>query len=171
MRKYYNEKWFEINENLSVQCMTQNTAYGFRHMAILRITSGTGADYRSGTVEDKACYYNRTWETFTYETVLEKVITKAKDRGTIDKKTYLVADKFIKDGGRVADDLKPLKTIAMVAKLGSLFADSQKGANDFKTRVLRVGLQNKGLEIPADWDSLTEDEKTKRLDGAISCLA
>jgi hypothetical protein len=98
---------------------------------------------------------------------------RANDRtyqSKITKYQKAICDQYIKNGARVEDDLKPLKTIAMVATLGSLFSDSQKTANDWKTRILRAGLEKKGLEIPADWDTLTEDEKTKRLDGAIECL-
>jgi len=170
MRKYYNEKWFEVDQNISIQCMTQNTSYGFRHVATLYLTSGTGANYKNERISDKACYYNRTWESFQYESILSSVIGKAFETGAITKDQKATCDQYIKNGDRVEDDLKPLKTIAIVATLGSLFSDSQKTANDWKTRILRAGLSNKGLSIPEDWDTLTEDEKTKRLDGAISCL-
>ena len=47
-------------------CWTENTRYGFRHLC-RNIDSLT--EYTS-----KACYYNRTWESFEYETVLKKAI-------------------------------------------------------------------------------------------------
>ena len=31
-----------------------------------------------------------------------------------------------------------------------------------------AGLENKCLTIPKDWETLTEDEKTKRLNGVIA---
>jgi hypothetical protein len=36
--------------------------------------------------------------------------------------------------------------------------------------MLKAGLGNAGLEIPADWDTLSEDEKTRRLDAVIAEL-
>ena len=80
--------------------------------------------------------------------------------------------KFIKNPGRVEDDLKPLKTIAGIAKLGEVLAgDSKKSKNDWKTRILKAGLEGRGLIIPEDWDKLNEAEKEKRLNGAIASLA
>ena len=37
-------------------------------------------------------------------------------------------------------------------------------------KMLKAGLGNKGLEMPEDWDSLSEDEKERRLNGAIGNL-
>lgn len=64
-----------------------------------------------------------------------------------------------------------LKTIAMVAKLGDIFGETQKQKNDWKARMLKAGLENSGLIIPDDWDQLDEDTKQARLDGAIGELA
>tara|TARA_Y100000310_G_scaffold309683_1_gene354054 strand:+ start:1298 stop:1801 length:504 start_codon:yes stop_codon:yes gene_type:complete len=61
-----------------------------------------------------------------------------------------------------------LKSVGMVANLGNIFADNQKDKNDWKKRMLIAGLENKGLTIPKDWETLTEDEKTKRLNGVIA---
>ena len=48
-------------------CHAENTRYGFRHVC----------DVRRAGVQDmhaSCAYYNRTWERFTYESVLKKVI-------------------------------------------------------------------------------------------------
>lgn len=64
-----------------------------------------------------------------------------------------------------------LKTIAMVAKLGEVLTDNQKASNDWKARMLKAGLENRGLIMPEDWAELSEDEKERRLNGAIAELA
>lgn len=45
-------------------CHTENTRYGFRHLCY-NTDSG---------ITSKCCYYNRTWERFEYESVLQKAI-------------------------------------------------------------------------------------------------
>ena len=152
---------FKITDRIEVVCEWKKTRTAFKHVATLLI-NGRGID------ETKICYQNRTWERYTYESVLEKLINNTTALGSEDKKVCL---DYIKNYDRVEDDLKPLKMVSMVATLGSLLTDNKKGANDFKTRILKAGLENKGLSIPADWDTLTEDEKEKRLNGAISCLS
>ena len=71
-RKFYGKQTFtaEVNGNKYViNCYGQDTNYGFRHVAFLE----------RGYYEEqlaKACYYNRTWESFQYETVLKRAIKK-----------------------------------------------------------------------------------------------
>ena len=56
----------------------------------------------------------------------------------------------------------------MVAKLGNILTNNQKEANDWKTRMLKAGLENKGLIMPENWNELSEDEKEKRLNNVIN---
>jgi hypothetical protein len=60
------------------------------------------------------------------------------------------------------------KTVGLVAAMGEIFCNNKKDKNDWKLRMLKAGLENKGLSVPEDWDTLTEQEKEKRLDGVIS---
>ncbi len=69
----------------------------------------------------------------------------------------------------VAED-KGLRCVAAVAAMGNLLCNTEKEKNDWKLRMLKAGLENRGLMIPADWGSLSEDEKQRRLDEAISVL-
>lgn len=55
-------------------CYGQGTSYGFRHICTLGFNNTTNCSYLKGDIIAKACYYNRTWERFTYETVLAKGI-------------------------------------------------------------------------------------------------
>ena len=59
------------------------------------------------------------------------------------------------------------KSVGMIAALGDLFCNSQKEKNNWKIRMLKAGMENKGLIIPDDWETLTEEEKEKRLNGVI----
>lgn len=70
-----------------------------------------------------------------------------------------------------ADNGSMLKTVAMAAKMGALFCDSPKETNDWQVRMLKAGLENRGLIMPDNWDSLSEDEKSTRLNKAIGALA
>lgn len=58
---------FSLNNEYSVVCNWQKTRYGFRHLATL---------HKNGfeIAKAKFCYYNRTWERFEYESVLNKII-------------------------------------------------------------------------------------------------
>ena len=159
-------KTFKINKNIEVVCRSENTRYGFRHLAELQ-KNGWEA-----IATAKVCYYNRTWERYEYESVLEKLVENCEENGEVLTTAQLRAfKKYVKNYDRVEDDLKPLKTIAGIAQLGEIFGANKKEKNDWKTRILKAGLENKGLIIPEDWDELDEIEKEKRLNGAIKQLS
>ena len=67
--KYYGEQTFYLDDNFKVVCESQNTAYGFRHVSSLKRVGHEVA-------KSKACYYNRTWESYTYQSVLKSVLAK-----------------------------------------------------------------------------------------------
>jgi hypothetical protein len=145
---------FKINEEVEVVCEWKKTRNGFKHEATL-LKGGRSVQ----TV--KVCYLNRTWEAFEFDTVLERLaaISGIKE-----------ISEFVKN--RTNDSGTDfLKSVGMVAKLGEIFASTTKDKNDWKVRMLKAGLENKGLSLPEDWESLTEEEKEKRLDGAIGQLA
>lgn len=60
---------FKLNDKFTVVCESQNTRTGFRHVAVL-LRNGDEVD------RTKVCYQNRTWERFTFESVLCKIIAK-----------------------------------------------------------------------------------------------
>lgn len=64
-KKFYNKQLFKIeldnNTTEIILCATQNTNYGFRHVILSN----------SNRVLAKRCYYNRTWERFCYESLLQ----------------------------------------------------------------------------------------------------
>ena len=166
-KKHYNEKTFEITKNTEVKCWTEDTSYGFRHLATLQ------KGYRSIN-QAKCTYYNRTWESYDYESVLKKLLDKAKENytdGTLSGYTMQKFKQMVKNPDRVKDDLAPLKQIANIMALGNFFGNSQTEKNDWKTRMLKAGLENKGLIMPEDWNDLSESDKEQRLNGAIEALS
>ena len=61
-------------EQFTFTCYSQGTSYGFRHICCLGFSDTTVARYVKNDIIAKACYYNRTYESFKYETVLRKAI-------------------------------------------------------------------------------------------------
>ena len=59
---------FNLDNIYNVVCNWQKTRYGFRHLATL---------HKNGfqIAKTKTCYYNRTWESFEYESVLVKIVS------------------------------------------------------------------------------------------------
>lgn len=157
-------KIFKINDNIEVVCQSERTRYGFRHLATLIIN---GIEREKG----KQCYYNRTWEHYEYQSVLYDVIAKAFKNKIISEHDRDFCNEFIKEGKQAKEELqKEFRIISMVASLGNVFCNTDKEKNDWKIRMLKAGLENSGLSIPEDWDTLTEEEKTKRLDGVIQTM-
>jgi hypothetical protein len=64
-------KIFKLNEKYSIVCVSEGTKYGFRHLATLYVNNS------EGWVKAKCCYYNRTWESFEFQTVALLLIEKA----------------------------------------------------------------------------------------------
>lgn len=60
-------KIFHINKQYNIVCNSQSTRYGFKHTATL-CSNG----FQVATA--KQCYYNRTWESFEYETVILNIL-------------------------------------------------------------------------------------------------
>ncbi len=162
--KYYNTKVFNVKnskgDEYTIVCETQNTSYGFRHVAEIRERFRVSPLHKT-----KSCYYNRTWESFEYETVIKKLLDKSEE---IDNKESVLKQV----NGEVSEEVtKGFNNIAMIAKIGELFTSDKKEQNDWKARMLKAGLESKGLIMPKDWDTLTEEEKERRLNGVIDILA
>ena len=153
-------KTFELDKDFTVICKWFKTSYGFKHEADL---------YHRGEFEEfaKCCYYNRTWESFEYESVISDVLNKAVKSRLLTQdevKTYM--DKL---SGKAHEEVEAMfGMIAGVAKLGEILCESQKEKNDWKERMIKAGLGDKGLIMPEDWETLSEDEKERRLNNVIN---
>jgi len=158
-------KEFKITKNLTVICDDERTRYGFRHVARL---------LRDGQelAKDKCCYYNRSWESYEFESVLER-LQRGRAMQVLTAPESSIFKSKIKNAFKKADAKKANKqfgTIAAIAAMGDIMAKDQAGANDWKARMLKAGLQSSGLIMPEDWESLPEDVKTARLDAVINQL-
>jgi hypothetical protein len=150
-------KIFEITDTFRIVCEYKSTGYGFKHTATLFID---GVDRESV----KCTYQNRTWESYEFQSVLYKLAEKSKVLSKEEKQ-------FLHDYAKTYQEHDSgLSAIAGVMSLASLFTDNESASNDWKERMLRAGLEGRGLIMPDDWESLPEAEKTKRLDGVIGAL-
>jgi len=60
-------KIFHLDKEYNIVCNWEKTRYGFRHI-------GNLCKNGFSIAKDKICYYNRTWESFEYESILIKII-------------------------------------------------------------------------------------------------
>ena len=149
MGKVLSSANFTINDRLTVHCQSENTSYGFRHLATLYENG-----YEIGRA--KCTYHNRTWERFEFDTVMQRLESKE-------------VNEFVEN--RTSDaGTERLKSIgAMSALFNLVAADTDiKRKNKFKK-----GLVEKagGADFPDDWDDLPEEEKERRLDKALEVLS
>jgi hypothetical protein len=152
-------KTFTINEDLHIKCRWINTNYGFKHDATYYENG-----WEKGTV--KACYYNRTWESFEYETVVRNCLAKY-------SKLTEEQQKVIMDGfrSRNMEEVNSMfGNIGLMASIGNLLCDKQEEKNDWKLRMIKAGVGD-AIIMPPDWESLPEGEKEERLNKIISAFS
>ncbi len=148
-------KMFEINDRIVICCEWKKTRMAFKHTATLRL-DGRLVD------ETKICYQNRTWESYEFQSVMEKLIDKTKAL-TKDEKT--LALEFIRDY-KEEDHFKGLR---MVAAIGDILCNTTVERNDWKQRMMKASL-GEGVNFPDNWNGLPEEEKTRRLNDALGAL-
>ena len=153
---------FKINRNIRIEAEYYETRNSWGHKAYLYVKNHLVG-------QNRVRYYNRTWERYTYQSIMQNFVEKTPYLTKYQKR---ICKKFLESGKRVEKDLQPLKTTAFVASLGDIFGDifgtNKKESNDWKTRILKAGVS--GIDIPDDWETLSEAEKEKRLNGAIQVL-
>lgn len=152
---------FKLNKNTEIICEWKKTRMAFKHTATLLI-DGWRKD------ETKICYQNRTWESFEFESVINKLLDRNPELLSKTKRKNFM----IKASGQ---ELKRVKkefgTIATITMLGDVFGNDQKQKNDWKTRMLKAGLEHKGSIMPDDWNELNENEKENRLNKVIEAMS
>ncbi len=158
--KNTNMEYFKVNKVYSIACEWKKTRQAFKHEATL-LKNGW-----EHIAKVKICYQNRTWERFTYESVMSKLIDQTGILTKEQKRQWLEH----RGNEEIKEFKKSIALIGAIAQIGSVLTKDKKEANDFKARILKAGLEGKGLIMPEDWDTLSEDEKTRRLDGAIAQL-
>lgn len=158
--------FFQINDQLAMGAETYETRYSWGHKAHLyRVRR---PEHNDDLIESvKVTYYNRTWERFQFESALYQVVEKARRKKLITEAEAKVCNDYIKN----YEEPNRFSHVATVAKLGEFFTDNKKDANDWKARMLKAGLPEGAIDMPEDWDTLSEEEKEERLNGAIAILA
>lgn len=73
----------EADYSISIVCNSASTRNGFKHVATLCLN---GHECETA----KICYLNRTWERFTYQSVLQHLVEKSK-RLSKDQKNDLMS--------------------------------------------------------------------------------
>jgi hypothetical protein len=151
------ERAFKINNRITIVARSGDARDGFNHFATLYID---GQEVETAKVH----YINRTWESYEFQSVMEKLVEKSTALSDTDKqlaKSFLAKDNT---------DWSNFKTTGMIASLGDVFGQTTKEKNDWKARMIKAGLGNKGLDMPEDWDTLDEKTKEKRLNMVIKQL-
>jgi len=158
--KLQNEKEFQITDKIQIICYWQNTSYGFKHVARL-VKDNEIVDQKS------ASYYNRTWESYEYESVLRRLVEKTKYLTEEEKE---IANQFIKDYKKIDEQEvnKKFGMIAGIAQLADVLIESKQAKNSWKERMLKAGVQE--IDFPENWNELTEEEKEIRLNNVIKQL-
>ena len=61
-----------------------------------------------------------------------------------------------------------IKSVSMVCAMGSIMCKDQKEKNDWNKRMIST---LPGTSFPDNWDSLSEDEKQRRLEGGLKQIS
>lgn len=154
---------FDLGNDVSVVAWHEKTRNAFRHIAVV---------YKNGyeVYRTKIPYQNRTWESYEYQSVLQKAINGASDNGVLSEGEQSEALEYSKNGLEKQEHERVNKEfgrIGAIAQMGEIFGSTLKEKNDWKARMLKAGLGNKGLQMPEDWDSLDEETKEARLNAVI----
>lgn len=91
--KLYGRQVFEAEvngEKYIFTCYSQNTSYGFTHVCTRGYNNTTERKWIKRDIIAKACYYNRTWESFQYETVLRKGIENLSEPKEVKEKLHAI---------------------------------------------------------------------------------
>lgn len=150
---------FRINDKMEIQAVSEKTRNGFRHIAKLIVN---GQEVDKSTVH----YLNRTWESYEYQSVIHDLINKSSYISKNEKEE--LKKKFQEESHKKIEG--EFKQIGTIANLGEVFGKTTKEKNDWKERMIKAGLGNKGLEMPEDWEKLDEKTKEKRLNLVIKHL-
>lgn len=151
-------KSFKINDEYTIICEWKKTKIAFKHTAKL-LQNGSEID------ECKICYQNRTWERYDFESVLGKMLDIAKITTPEQNKELL--NGWAEDNQKELD--KKFGLIGAIASLGDVLGKYKNEKNDWKVRIIQAGL-GEGIQMPDDWEELSEKEKESRLNNVINNL-
>lgn len=154
---------FKLPDGFTIECKSEKTRYGFRHLAKMF------DDKHTLVAQSKACYYNRTWESYTFQSVVHSAIRNyfkhAQHASEDDPRIqayYACAD------GRGRDaDMAPFRATGMMDALAKLFSEDGDLATRNKMRMASLKAHLPEIDL-SPLEGLPEEEKAKRLDQAIA---
>ena len=147
---------FRINKDIAIICEWKKTRNAFKHEAVL-LRSNVEVD------KTKICYQNRTWEAFEFQSVLSQIAGSSELLEDEKKQVQEVA----KNGSEAPDPV--FNALKMFSALADLAEKDPKKRNESKARMLKAATGG-AIDIPVNWSELPEEEKTRRLKGAIDTL-
>lgn len=160
-------KSFEFGEGYKVMCRSERTRYGFRHLCELTHNYNVIA-------KTKACYYNRTWESYEFQSVIHQAISAAFDNRTrSQQKKGEAPNPLIKqycdeiDARARGEETKRFDPVKAICAVGALLTDTPEERAKWDKRMLSTV---PGIDFPDDFDSLPVEEQQKRLDAAKGVL-
>lgn len=160
-------KSFEFGEGYKVMCRSERTRYGFRHLCELTHNYNVIA-------KTKACYYNRTWESYEFQSVIHQAISAAFDNRTrSQQKKGEAPNPLIKqyceeiDARARGEETKRFDPVKAICAVGALLTDTPEERAKWDKRMLSTV---PGIDFPEDFDSLPVEEQQKRLDAAKGVL-
>jgi hypothetical protein len=160
-------KSYEFGNGYKVICRSENTRYGFRHLCELTKDCNIIA-------KTKACYYNRTWECYEFQSVIHSAINAAFDNRTrTQQKKGQEINPLVKqycdeiDARARGIEAKRFNPVKMVCAFGALLTSTPEEQANWDKRMLSTV---PGVEFPDDFDSLPVEEKQKRLNAALKVL-
>ena len=128
-----NRQLFEATVNgqkFTFTCYSQSTSYGFRHICTLGYNNTDVCRYIKGDIISKACYCNRTWERFQYETVLRQGIENLNE----SKEVKQALHDILIDGKAQAEHEQAEKEIQAFQNLYN------QTSQEFKDRIANSGI-------------------------------
>ena len=145
--KLRNRQYFSAEVNgvkYSFTCYKQSTAYGYREICTEGYNDTETCAYIKNDIIAKASYYNRSWQRFDYETVLNRGIeVVAPDKETEQAlKDILIERKAQADHERCEKELKAFE--ALYNKTSDTFKQTMANSDFMMTNEKDVSLV-KGL--------------------------
>lgn len=160
-------KIYSFGEGYQVNCRSEKTRYGFRHLCELTQNYNVLA-------KTKACYYNRTWESYEFQSVIHSAINAAFDNRTrAQQKKGQEINPLVKqycdevDARARGIEAKRFDPVKMVCAVGALLTSNPEERANWDKRMLST---IPGIDFPDDFDSLPVEEQQRRLDKAKEVL-
>lgn len=154
-----NQKTFNLSETVKVRCHIYNTRYSKGNKAKLYIEGEEKAS-------KKITYYNRTWEAYTFQTILQSIVNSYKHFTKEEKEKYI----SLINNSSFSQDPDIFGSIKLASAVADLLINDKKKKNEIKVKAIENILGKSGVSFPDDWKELTEEEKEDRLSRIVNSI-